>query len=77
MNLKNQRRPLTLSHFAAVAEPSSNLTRACRMLDLVVSQASLVATDFLFAAKMETGEGSRSCVCVQSCLGVQKRNNVS
>ena len=70
-------RPIRDDGNGAVAEPSSNLTRACRMLDLVVSQASLVATDFLFAAKMETGEGSRSCVCVQSCLGVQKRNNVS
>ena len=37
-------RPIGDDGNRAVAEPSSNLTRACRMLDLVVSQLSQACT---------------------------------
>ncbi len=37
-------RPIRDDGNGAVAEPSSNLTRACRMLDLVVSQLSQACT---------------------------------
>ena len=37
-------RPIGDDGNGAVAEPSSNLTRACRMLDLVVSQLSQACT---------------------------------